>query len=69
LGVILYYIVTKKYPFQSTASPKVTMESLESYEISKDLKDLIVRLLNPDEYEEFKISTIVKHDWFETGYV
>ena len=69
LGVILYYTVTKKFPFEKSNYKKITSEHLDEYQISPYLVDLIPRLLNPNEDESLKISTVLKHYWFDSSFV
>ena len=74
LGVILYYLFTKKFPFQGPTKPKL-IHSIENcnYNInlgplkkaSDELKDLIHQLFKKNINERISVNEALNHSWFK----
>lgn len=74
IGVIIYILLTGKIPFygendQEIANrilkKKIDVENERWAGISKEAKDLVLRLLTRKVSERIKISEILQHKWFE----
>jgi len=73
-GVVMYILLTGRLPFRSKTPEKILKEALKcdlklgrSYwdHISKEAKDLISMVLNPDAQERFSIQEVLEHPWFD----
>ena len=47
---------------------QIEVKDLANYNVSEELKDLIVKLLNKDVQGQLKISTVLKHSWLNPGF-
>lgn len=73
LGIILYSMVYKRYPFEAETSADIYKQILEfeklslpeSPKISSDLENLLHSMLNPNPKERIKLSKILCHDFLK----
>ncbi|CAP26084.2 Protein CBR-PAR-4 [Caenorhabditis briggsae] len=74
-GVTLYNMVSGKYPFEQQVLLRLyesigtnPVEMPTNVELSKDLQDIIKRLLDKDFNTRPNISDVMQHPWFQTGF-
>jgi len=60
-GVILYVLVFGKYPFSNKAEIRRGQPDLRSFQVSKELKDLILNMLEADPRKRLAIDRILQH--------
>ncbi|KAG5896977.1 hypothetical protein JTB14_018492 [Gonioctena quinquepunctata] len=78
LGVILYYMLSKRLPFQSNDKStlaglilrgKYSMQYSVWYEISPLAKDLITKMLKVDPRERITVDGILSHPWIKQDHL
>lgn len=74
LGVILYLTLTKSYPFKGKTAAKTRKQILEDEvkfssrveaKLSKEVKHLILMLLQKDKSKRYSMREIVSHPWLD----
>lgn len=67
LGVVLYQLMTGKYPFDGFNVNKIAEAILygnfKAPNVSKNLKDLLSRMLEKDPKKRISLDEILSHDW------
>jgi len=72
LGVILFIILTKRYPFKGKdyddtrieiLESKISFESKAERRLSKEAKHLLSMLLNKDKHQRYSMREIASHPW------
>ena len=69
-GIILYYMLTKKLPFNENNNTELYKKKIEGKfnipkNISKDAQDLLKKIIKVKPEERIKIKDIKKHPWFK----
>ncbi len=73
LGVILYIMLTKRFPFEGSSDAKIRHSICNNKLIfpkncvlSEDLDDLLHNMLEKDPEKRYNINQVNMHPWFET---
>ncbi|PVU94868.1 hypothetical protein BB559_002904 [Furculomyces boomerangus] len=69
LGVLLYVVVTGRFPFDDPSKPKNFEKIMEGdfelrADLSSDLQRLLVMMLEPDIEKRLTIEQVLSHSWF-----
>lgn len=76
IGVMLYYILTSRYPFEAsenkTLQSKIIEDELNVQELmdqdySQNVCNLLSKYLQKDVAKRLKVSISLKHNWFKKG--
>lgn len=76
IGVMLYYILTSRYPFEASESrslqqsiieEELNVQELLDQDYSQNVCNLLTKYLQKDVAKRLKVSISLKHNWFKKG--